>query len=75
MGPYQNEAGNDLPLDPTLPLINDTGQNLSINTPVANNIIESRYTQRTGTIYFMEDFVPLERTQTSREEYKLVLEF
>lgn len=75
MGPYQNESGNDLPLDPTSPLINDTGQSLSINTPVANNIIESRYTQRTGTVYFMEDFVPLERTQTSREEYKLVLEF
>lgn len=75
MGPYTNTANNDVPLDYTKNLINSTGQSLIINTPVANNIIESRYTQRSGTIYFMEDFVPLNRTQTSREEYKLVLEF
>lgn len=74
MGPYVNEANNDISLDPTKDLINATGQRLKINTPVANNIIESRYTQRSGEVYFMEDFVPLERTETSREEYKLVLE-
>lgn len=74
MGPYVNQANNDIALDPTKDLINATGQRLQINTPVANNIIESRYTQRSGTVYFMEDFVPLERTETSREEYKLVLE-
>jgi len=74
MGPYVNEANNDISLDPTKDLINATGQRLTINTPVANNIVESRYTQRSGEVYFMEDFVPLERTETSREEYKLVLE-
>ena len=74
MGPYVNQANNDIPLDPTKDLINPTGQRIKINTPVANNIIESRYTQRSGEVYFMEDFVPLERTETSREEYKLVLE-
>lgn len=74
MGPYVNQANNDISLDPTKDLINATGQKLRINTPVANNIIESRYTQRSGTVYFMEDFVPLTRTETSREEYKLVLE-
>ena len=74
MGPYVNEANNDISLDPTRDLINATGQRLTINTPVANNIVESRYTQRSGEVYFMEDFVPLERTETSREEYKLVLE-
>jgi len=42
---------------------------------VANNVIESPYTQRSGLVYFMEDFAPLERTQNSREEYKLLLEF
>lgn len=74
-GPYGNQSNNDISLDYTKPLINETGQTLQINTPVADNIIESRYTQRSGTIYFMEDFVPLERSVTSREEYKLVLEF
>lgn len=74
MGPYVNEANNDISFDPTKDLINSTGQRLKINTPVANNIIESRYTQRSGEVYFMEDFVPLTRTETSREEYKLILE-
>lgn len=74
MGPYINEANNDISLDTSLDLINETGQRLKINTPVANNVIESRYTQRSGTVYFMEDFVPLTRSKTSREEYKLVLE-
>ena len=74
MGPYVNQANNDIALDPTKDLINATGQRLTINTPTANNIVESRYTQRSGEVYFMEDFVPLERTETSREEYKLVLE-
>lgn len=75
MGPYTNQANNDISLDLTKDLINQTGQRIKINTPVANNVIESRYTQRSGTVYFMEDFFPLERTETSREEYKLVLEF
>ena len=75
MGPYQNVANNDISLDTSRDLINSTGQRIRINSPVANNVIESRYTQRSGTVYFMEDFFPLERTKTSREEYKLVLEF
>ena len=75
MGPYVNTANNDISLDLTKDLVNETGQRLQINTPVANNVIESRYTQRSGTVYFMEDFFPLERFETSREEYKLVLEF
>lgn len=75
MGPYVNTANNDVSLDYTKKLINSTGQRIQINTPVANNIIESRYTQRSGTVYFMEDFFPLTREESSREEYKLVLEF
>ena len=74
-GPYSNVANNDIAFDYNKVLFNETGQQLNINTPIANNVIESRYVQRSGTIYFMEDFVPLERTETSREEYKLVLEF
>ena len=75
MGPYLNTSNNDISLDPSVVLRNETGQLIQINSPAANNVIESRYTQRTGTVYFMEDFFPLTRSRTSREEYKLVLEF
>jgi len=75
MGPYQNGANNDTSLDYTSGLLNSQGQRITINSPQANNTIESDYVQRSGTVYFMEDFVPLARTSTSREEYKLVLEF
>ena len=75
MGPYTNTANNDTALDPTASIVNSTGQRIIINSPQANNTIESDYIQRSGQVYFMEDFVPLVRTSTSREEYKLVLEF
>ena len=75
MGPQINSSNNDISLDYTKDLFNSTGQRIQINTPVANNVIESRYTQRSGTVYFMEDFFPLSRAESSREEYKLVLEF
>jgi hypothetical protein len=78
MGPYQNYAntGNgDTSLDLTLPFRNETGQVISINTPIADNITVSNYIQRTGEVYFMEDFFPLARTDLSREEFKFVLEF
>ena len=75
MGPYQNGANNDTSLDYTLQLVNAQGQRITINSPQANNAVESDYVQRSGEVYFMEDFVPLARTRTSREEYKLVLEF
>jgi hypothetical protein len=75
MGPQINTSNNDISLDYSKDLISATGQRIKINTPVANNVIESRYTQRSGTVYFMEDFFPLTREKSSREEYKLVLEF
>ena len=75
MGPYLNAANNDNSFDYTNNLINPQGQRITINSPKADNTVESDYVQRSGTVYFMEDFVPLARTSTSREEYKLVLEF
>lgn len=78
LGPYPNNAntGNgDTPLDLTLPFRNETGQTITINSPEANNVIMSQYVQRTGEVYFMENFFPLLRTDLSREEFKFVLEF
>ena len=75
MGPYVNSVNNDISLDYTKKFVIPTGQKIAINTPEANNVIESSYTQRSGLVYFMEDFIAFERTAASREEYKLVLEF
>ena len=85
LGPYTNNANtgtalhtnniNDVPLDLTLPFRNETGQTININTPVGDNVILSKYMQRTGEVYFMENFFPLARTDLSREEFKFVLEF
>jgi hypothetical protein len=84
LGPYNNNSdtqtafsrsANDLPLDLTLPFRNETGQTININTPVGDNVILPKYIQRTGEVYFMENFFPLARTDLSREEFKFVLEF
>jgi len=78
MGPYQNNGatGNgDTSLDLTLPFRNETGQTIEINSPAASNVTVSEYIQRSGEVYFMENFFPLERTDLSREEFKFVLEY
>jgi len=68
-------GNNDIALDPDVDFQNESGVTISINSPVANNVTESPLTQRSGLVYFMEDFSPLDRTNQSREEYKLLLEF
>jgi hypothetical protein len=84
LGPFPNNANtgqlhtnntNDVPLDLTLPFRNETGQTININNPVATNVTLSKYMQKTGEVYFMENFFPLARTDLSREEFKFVLEF
>lgn len=84
LGPYSNNANtgqlhtnntNDVPLDLNLPLRNEAGQTININSPVASNVTLSDYMQKTGEVYFMENFFPLARTDLSREEFKFVLEF
>ena len=85
LGPYSNNPStgstlhtnntNDVPLDLNLPFRNETGQTININSPVASNVTLSDYMQKTGEVYFMENFFPLARTDLSREEFKFVLEF
>lgn len=67
---YQNIGSNDTALDPTKDLERSNGQLIRIN-----NIVESPYLQRTGKVYFMENFFPLSRTVNSREEFKFIMEF
>lgn len=77
MGPYVNgaEGNSDTSISLLLPFRNETGQTITINSPVADNIVFSNYIQRSGEVYFMENFFPLARTDLSREEFKFVLEF
>jgi hypothetical protein len=78
IGPYRNNAliGNgDTSFNPNLAITSNTGQRITINNPIEDNVIYSDYKQRTGEVYFMEDFFPLARTDLSREEFKFVLEF
>ena len=78
MGPNVNNglAGNgDTSFNPNLTIRSEGGQTITINNPVADNIIYSDYIQRSGEVYFMENFFPLARTDLSREEFKFVLEF
>ena len=74
-GPRPPYSGSNSPFNPTLDLRKSNGQIIRINTPVEDNVTESPYAQRTGKVYFMEDFFPLERTVNSREEFKFVMEF
>lgn len=78
IGPYRNNAdlGNgDTSFNPNLAITSNTGQRITINNPIADNVVYSDYIQRTGEVYFMEEFFPLARTDLSREEFKFVLEF
>lgn len=73
---HDNGTTNDVPLDLTLPFRNETGQTIVINTDNGNPLVTlSNYLQKTGEVYFMENFFPLARTDLSREEFKFVLEF
>ena len=75
MGPYVVQGNTSVSFDETLDLRNSTGQIIRINNPVNNNYTLPLYIQRTGEVYFFEDFFPLPRTENSREEFKFVMEF
>ena len=78
LGPYVNnrvDGNKDTSFNPNLTIRTDGGQRITINNPIADNVVYSDYIQRTGEVYFMEDFFPLARTDLSREEFKFVLEF
>ena len=75
MGPYVNSANSTNSFDTNKVIRNTTGQILRINTPIDDNIVFPTYQQRSGRVYFLEDFFALPRTENSREEFKFVMEF
>ena len=74
-GKYPSQPGLSVSIDTTLPFRNDAGTVITPNSPAVDNITIPDYVQRSGEVYFMEDFFPLERNELSREEFKIVLEF
>lgn len=75
-GPYKKYLNSDTPLRPNLPLITQNGELVNINTSNGDAIIEySQYVQRSGDVYYMNDFTPIQRTDSSTEQFKIVLEF
>ena len=77
-GPYRTypsanssvEGYEDIPINIKSSIISSQNQILDIN-----NIIRPNYIQKTGDVYYVTNFVPITRTTTSNEEYKIVLEF
>jgi hypothetical protein len=77
-GPYRTypdanssaEGYEDIPINIKSSIISSQNQILNIN-----NIIRPNYIQKTGDVYYVTNFVPITRTTTSNEEYKIVLEF
>lgn len=84
MGPYPNDVNDnqalyantdfsDISLRLDLPLLTSQNQILSINT--SNGFTVSPYVQRTGEVYYMNSISPITRTESSREQFKILLGF
>lgn len=75
-GPYQNQANTSFSIDGSLPIRNSQGDTIEINTDGGNPLITyPPYEPKTGEVYYMNDFLPVERDQDSRELFKIVIEF
>ena len=90
IGPYPNSTSNtdfsDISLNINLPIRSADNQILNINTdnnpeyPLEYDINYpgfsiSPYVQKTGEVYYMNSFFPITRTEESREQFKILLEF
>lgn len=71
---YANTDFSDISLRIDLPIISSQNQVLSINTENGGFAI-SPYVQRTGEVYYMNRLFPILRTEDSREQFKILLEF
>ena len=69
-GPYQNTANTNFSIDPDLFLTDSQGNLIEINT-----ITYPLYEPKTGDVYYMNDFFPIERNSSSRELFKIIIEF
>jgi hypothetical protein len=83
---FANTDFSDISLNINLPIRSSQNQILSINTdndpayPPEYDISYpgfsiSPYVQKTGEVYYMNNFSPITRTEESREQFKILLEF
>jgi hypothetical protein len=78
MGPYVNQANTSISFDDTQPLRNNIGQLFTIATNTllsVPDVTTSPYVQRTGEVFYINTFNPIERTAFSLEQYKILLQF
>ena len=76
-GPYQDQANTNFSIDTDLDIRSPQGDLLQINTDVGGDPIITYpiYIPKTGDVYYMNDFFPVERNEDSRELFKIVIEF
>lgn len=83
---YANNDFSDISLRIDLPLLSSQNQVLVINTDNSPAYPEeygvgypgfniSKYRQRSGDVYYMNSFFSITRTEESREQFKILLEF
>jgi hypothetical protein len=83
---FANTDFSDISLKINLPLLSSQNEVLVINTdndpayPAGYDIDYpgfnlSPYVQRSGEVYYMSSFLPITRTEESRERFKILLEF
>jgi hypothetical protein len=83
---YDGNDFSDLSLKIDLPLLSSQGEILDINInndpPYPDEydlsypgFSISEYVQRTGEVHYLNAFPPIERTEDSREQFKIILEF
>lgn len=83
---YDGNDFSDLSLKIELPLLSSRGEILDINIsndppyptgydPSYPGFSISEYVQRTGEVHYMNSFPPITRTEDSREQFKIILEF
>jgi hypothetical protein len=83
---FANTDFTDISLKINLPLLSSQNEVLVINTDNNPAYPEdydidypgfslSPYVQRSGEVYYMSSFLPITRTEASRERFKILLEF
>lgn len=77
VGIYQNQANSDISFDGSLQLSNEAGKpyNIALTGLSESDVTLSPYQQRSGEVFYINTFNPIERTALSLEQYKILLKF
>lgn len=78
MGPYINKQDQSNSFNSDEFIQTPQGQLIAISTDEFTQeklVVQPQYIQRTGEVLYMSEFSPIERTDQSNEQFKLILEF